>query len=383
VLDHLCEQERAAGGRERGLKAVHEAFYRGDIATYIDRFSREREGLLTRADLERFSAWTEKPVDVEFNGTRLFKCGPWNQGPAMLACLRILEAAGLDGLEHNSPEYLHLLVEAIKLAYADREQYFADPRYVDVPVDALLEPNYAGLRAALIDPDRASDALRPGDPRNGGALLPEDRRLNAGSWGPGTVHVDVIDREGNMVAATPSGAWIMSQEVVPELGFPLGNRLMTFYLGPEHHPNVIAPGKQPRTTISPSLAFRHDQPWMVFGSMGGDQQDQWQLQYFLNRVVFNMTLQEAIEAPKLSSEHFPGFFSPHRGFCRRVRAEASIGGDVLQKLRDRGHEVDVGPAWSEGFLLAAERDASSGVIEAGCDPRGVKAEVFSPAARCW
>ena len=186
-----------------------------------------------------------------------------------------------------------------------------------------------------------------------------------------------------MVAFTPSGAWIKSAEVIPSLGFPLGNRLMTFYLEPKHHPNIIAPFKRPRTTISPSLAFKNKLPWMVFGSMGGDQQDQWQCQFFLNRILFDMSVQEAIEAPKFSSEHFPGFFSPHDRFSNLLRIEPRVSSEILNGLKRRGHKIAVGADWSEGYLLAAAKDPQSGVLEAGCDPRGTKGDIFAASVLCW
>jgi gamma-glutamyltranspeptidase/glutathione hydrolase len=170
--------------------------------------------------------------------------------------------------------------------------------------------------------------------------------------------------------------------VIADLGFPLSCRLMTFYLAPQHHPNVVAPGKRPRTTLTPSLAFRDGRPWMSFGTMGGDQQEQWSLQFFLNRALFGMTLQEAIEAPKLSSEHFPGFFAPHDHFVNRVRVEARVGNKALEELRRRGHDVDVAPDWTEGFISGAEL-YPDGRLEAGFDPRGSKSETFPSFAFCW
>ncbi|HIF70342.1 MAG TPA: gamma-glutamyltransferase family protein [Candidatus Lambdaproteobacteria bacterium] len=384
LFDHLkAAESRQSGNREAGLQAVLEAFYKGDPASEIERFSQERDGLLARSDCERFETHLEEPAALDFADTTVFKCGPWNQGPVLLQALAILENFDLRGMGHNSTEYLHWATEAVKLAFADREQFYGDPRQVDVPLAGLLSKDYARLRAELIDPERANPELRPGDPRNQKALLPVEERLGGASWGPGTVHVDVIDGEGNMVAFTPSGGWLKSSEVVPALGFPLGNRLMTFYLEPAQHPNLIAPGKRPRTTISPSLAFRNGKPWMVWGSMGGDQQDQWQLQFFLNRVVFGMTVQQAIEAPKFSSEHFPGFFTPHDRFPNLLRVEPRIPVAVREELERRGHEIAVGADWSEGYLLAAARDPESGVLEAGCDPRGTKGEVFPAFALCW
>lgn len=384
MFEHLAELERGTGGdRAAGLRAVYDGFYKGDIAAEIAKFSKERDGFLARSDLERFETYLEEPLSIDFAGTTLFKCGFWTQGPTVLQALVMLEPMNLPALGHNSAEYLHTLIETIKLVYADREQYYGDPRQADIPAQALLSRDYAAARAALIDARRADAELRPGDPRNGGAMLPAEERLGGRDWGPGTVHVDVIDAEGNMVAATPSGAWIKSAEVVPALGFPLGNRLMTFYLDPPQHPNRVAPFKRPRTTISPSLAFREGKPWMVFGSMGGDQQDQWQLQFFLNCAAFGMTIQQAIEAPKFSSEHFPGFFAPHTRFPNRVRIEPRVGEDVLRALSERGHEVEVAADWSEGFLLAAARNHETGVLEAGCDPRGAKSEIFPASALCW
>ena len=384
LLDYLKTEEQATSGdRKKGLEAVLEAFYRGDPATEIERFSKERNGLLARSDLERFETHFEEPVSMQFADTKVFKCGPWNQGPVMLQALAILESYDLKGMGHNSENYLHWTTEAFKLAFADREQYYGDPMQVDVPMTELLSKDYSLMRAALVDPEKANSELRPGDPKRKLALLPIVERLGGASWGPGTVHVDVIDGDGNMAAFTPSGGWLKSAEVVPPLGFPLGNRLMTFYLKPNHHPNIIAPFKRPRTTISPSLAFRNNTPWMVFGSMGGDQQDQWQCQFFLNRVLFGMSIQEAIEAPKFSSEHFPGFFAPHDRFPNLIRIEPKFSQKILDGLTRRGHQVEVGADWSEGYLAAAARDPVSGVLEAGCDPRGPKGEVFPALALCW
>jgi gamma-glutamyltranspeptidase/glutathione hydrolase len=384
MLDRLAHVERTSSGdRSARIGAVYNEFYRGDIAAEIATFSAERDGFLSRGDLASYETHIEKPLSIQFGDATLFKCGFWTQGPTVLQTLAIMAPFDPASLGHNSADYLHLLIESLKLAYADREQYYGDARFANIPEQGLLSDAYARARGSLIEMDRAHPDLRPGDPQNGGALLPYDQWLGGKAWGPGTVHVDVVDRYGNMVAATPSGGWIKSSEVMPRLGFSLGNRMMTFYLGPQHHPNVVAPFKRPRTTISPSLAFRKGKPWMVFGSMGGDQQDQWQLQFFLNRTLFGMTIQEAIEAPKLSSEHFPGFFAPHDHFPNKVRIEPRVGEQALADLRRRGHDVEVAIDWSEGYLLAASRDPDTGVMEAGCDPRGTKGEVFPAYALCW
>jgi len=384
LLEHLVGAERRAGGtREAALGAARDAFYRGEPASAIEAFSRERDGLLERADLEGFATRFEPPAALDFRGLRVFKCGLWNQGPVMLQALAILDRFELEALRPDGPEYLHLLIEALKLAFADREQFYADPRWATVSLEALLAPDYARARAALIDPARADPELRPGNPGAGEALLAPEERLGGAAWGAGTVHVDCIDAAGNLASFTPSGAWLRSNEVVPELGFPLGNRLMTFYLEPDHHPNVVRPGKRPRTTISPSLAFRDGEPWSCFGSMGGDQQDQWQLQYLLYRRVFGLGLQEAIEAPKLSSEHFPGFFAPHQRSAQRVRIEPRFPEATLEALAALGHDIERAPDWTEGYLLAVERDPASGLLEAGCDPRGTKGDVFPAFALAW
>ena len=384
TLEALVHAETSTrGDRKAGLDAAYRNFYQGDIANEIARFCKERDGFLERTDLAVYETQIETPHAMSFAGTTLYKCGFWTQGPTILQCLAMLERRNLHSLGHNSAEYLHVLIETIKLVYADREQYYGDPSQTHVPAEMLLSKDYAALRDALIDTGKAIGEMRPGDAWEGKALLAKEKRFEVAPWGHGTVHVDVIDSEGNMVAATPSGAWIKSAEVIPALGFPLGNRLMTFYLEPEHHPNRVAPFKRPRTTISPSLALRGDKPWMVFGSMGGDQQDQWQLQFYLNRVLFGMTIQQAIEAPKLSSENFPGFFAPHDRFPNRVRIEPRVGDAVLQELKKLGHEIEVATDWSEGYLLAASYDPDTGVLEAGSDPRGPKGDVFQSSAMCW
>jgi gamma-glutamyltranspeptidase/glutathione hydrolase len=361
---------------------AEEAFYKGDIAAEIVKFSKERDGLLDAADLGDFQTRIEEPVSLQFGEATLFKCGFWSQGPAMLQTLAILKSFDLKKLGFGSADYLHLLIETMKLAFADREQYYGDPEMALVPAGVLLSEKYAMERKNLIDMRHANGELRPGDAWRNAALLPPDERFTPQPWGPGTVHVDAIDSKGNMASFTPSGAWIKSAEVIPALGFPLTTRLMTFYLGPANHPNVIAPRKRPRTTLTPSLAFRRGRPWMSFGTMGGDQQEQWSLQFILNREVFGMTIQEAIEAPKLSTDHFPGFFAPHDHFPKRVRIEARFGAKAIDELRRRGHDIDVAPDWTEGFISAAEIRAD-GQLEAGCDPRGSKSETFPSFAYCW
>jgi len=368
VLEHLAH-----------ARDPHAEFYRGDVAAEIVKFSRERDGLLSREDFEAFQTRIEAPVSLRFGEIELFKCGFWTQGPAELQTVALMWPY-LKGIAPGSADHCHLLVEAMKLAFADREQYYGDAM---VPGEVLLSQQYTNERAKLIDMRRSNTELRPGDARRNAALLPVDERLTPKDWGGGTVHVDAIDAKGNMASFTPSGGWLMSAEVMPALGFPLSVRMMTFYLEPAHHPNVVAPGKRPRTTLTPSLAFKGGKPWMTFGTMGGDNQGQWLLQFFVYRAAFGMTLQEAIEAPRLSTEHFPGFFAPHRGAPNRVRIEPRFGAKVIDELRRRGHDIDLAPDWSEGFVSGAQLDESSGLLEAGCDPRGSKSECFPAAAWCW
>ena len=384
TLDWLANVERTAPGYGVAkLQAVHDGFYQGEVAAEIARFSKEREGLLAREDFERFETLIEEPTRLRFGDSELFKCGFWSQGPAELQTMALMARQDLKAMGPGSADYCHLLIEAMKLAFADREQYYGDPVQSIVPGVVLLSDEYAARRAQLIDMRRANAELRPGDARRNAARLPAEECFTPKSWGAGTVHVDAVDSRGNMASFTPSGAWLASAEVVEPVGFPLSVRMMTFYLGPDHHPNVVAPGKRPRTTLTPSLAFRNGKPWMTFGTMGGDNQGQWLLQFFLYRAVFGMSLQEAIEAPKLSTEHFPGFFAPHEGYPNQVRIEPRFGPKVLDELRRRGHKLDVAPDWSEGFVSAVQYDEATGLIEAGCDPRGSKSECFPAFAFAW
>lgn len=382
MFDYLSNTEaHTTGERANRLRAVFDAFYKGDIAAKIVAFVEERDGLLAASDLDMFEAPVEEPVSTRFHGADVYKCGPWSQGPVLLQTLAILKNIDLRGLEHNSAPYVHAVVEAIKLAFADRDQYYGDPAQINVPINELISDRYGALRYALIGP-RSNVELRPGDPAHMTALLATEKRLGGDAWGPGTVQIDVMDRDGGTAAFTPSGAWIMQSEVVPALGFPLGVRLSNSGLWPDGHPNLVAPFRRPRTTISPTLVMRDNRPWLAFGSMGGDQQDQWQLQMLLNRLVFDMPLQQAIEAPKFSSEHFPGFFYPHDSVRNRLRIEESIGSATLAGLRSQGHDLDVGPAWSEGFICATERH-SNDMLEAGVDPRGTKSDVFPASALAY
>jgi gamma-glutamyltranspeptidase/glutathione hydrolase len=273
---------------------------------------------------------------------------------------------------HNSADYLHAVIEASKLAFADREQYYGDPRFARVPLRGLLSPAYAAARRALIDPRTASMAMRPGDPYPyEGTAAPEGLEPVPGrAWTGGTTGTRAIDAAGNMFSATPSGAWFRSSPIIPGLGFCLGTRCQMFWLHDERHPNALQPRKQPRTTLTPSLAMKDGRPWLVFGTPGGDQQDQWTLQFFLNVVDFGMDLQDAIDAPSFHSLHFPSSFYPRDARAGAVVMEARVHPDVVGALRARGHTIDLVPGWSINFTTAVGIDTGRGLIEGAASSRG-------------
>jgi gamma-glutamyltranspeptidase/glutathione hydrolase len=366
-------------GREAALRAAADRFYRGDIAMEIVAWSDANGGVLQASDLAAFKTRVETPVSAEYRGTTVYKCGPWSQGPVFLQQLKILEGFDLAAMRHNSPDYIHTVIESAKLAFADREAYYADPEFIDVPMKALVSKEYADIRRTLID-KRASMEQRPGDPIAMRAL--REGRLEARAWGGGTIHVTACDRAGNMIAVTASGGWLPSSPVMDSLGFPLGSRMQTFFLD-EKHPNALRPGKRPRTTLSPSMAMRGDRPDLAFGTPGGDQQDQWTLQFFLNVIDFGMPLQEAIEAPKFSSAHFPSTFYPHGTRPGVLRIEERVDEKTRAQLASRGHLIELRPPWSEGHVLAVELDRARGLLRGGCDPRGQQVPSIPAATIGW
>ena len=378
----LLDAEAAARnrGREAGLEAARNRFYRGDIAREIVAWSEANGGLLALEDLAGFATKIEAPVHADYRRLRVFKCPPWSQGPVFLQQLRLLEGADLRALGHNSVDYIHFLIEAAKLAFADREAWYADPDFVAVPIAALLSPRYAAIRRELIDQQRASMEHRPGDPVHMRARAQNSAEPRA--WDSGTIHVAAADRAGNMIAITASGGWIPSSPVIDALGFPLGTRMQTFHLDGDH-PNALMPGKRPRTTLSPSLVMRAGEPYLAFGTEGGDQQDQWTLQFFLNVVEFGMNLQEAIEAPKFSSAHFPSTFFPHAAHPGVLRVESRIDADVRAGLAARGHQLKLRPPWSEGRVLAVAIDRGRDIVLGGADPRGQLSVVLAAQAIGW
>ncbi len=377
-----AEHRVQSQGRTRGLAAARNVFYHGEIAQIIAAHAQAHGGLLTVEDLATFRCKIEEPVALNYRGYDVYKCGPWSQGPVFLQQLAILEGYDLNGMGHNSADYIHTVVETTKLAFADREQYYGDPDFVNVPLAGLLSKEYATNRRALIDPRRASSEQRPGNPRTGAALLTGEEIFAARNWGPGTVYVTVVDKERNMASFTPSGAWIPSSPVIDGLGFPLGTRVQTFYLDPRH-PNALVPGKRPRTTLTPTLVLRNGAPCMVFGTPGGDQQDQWTLQFFLNVVEFGMEVQDAIEAPRFSSAHFPSSFYPHNAVPGLLRAEDRIPEAVRRELAARGHKLEVKEEWSEGDVLGICVDLDRGILRGGADPRGEQSKRMPSYAIGW
>jgi gamma-glutamyltranspeptidase/glutathione hydrolase len=368
-------------GREAAIDAARDRFYRGDIAREIVKWSEANGGLLAQTDLAEFTTKIEEPITAHYGGVAVHKCQPWSQGPVFLQQLRLLEGFDLRRMGHNTADYIHTLIEAAKLAFSDREAYYADPDFTDVPLGALLSDEYTKLRRQLIDPHHACNVDRPGDPIKMHPLL-DGNRAEARSWGPGTIHVTAADGSGNMVACTASGGWIPSSPVIESLGFPLGTRVQTFYLD-ERHANALRPRKRPRTTLTPSMATRDGAPFLSFGTPGGDQQDQWTLQFFLNLVEFGMELQEAIEAPRFSTAHFPSSFYPHGARPGVLRIENRVDASVREELARRGHEVEVRPAWCEGHVLGIRFDPRERLLYGGADPRGQLAVVMAAQAIGW
>ena len=446
----LDQAEAASGDRDEQIEAARQAYYQGfvaeTIAAYVassgvmDVTGQPHRGLLSYSDLAGWHPRLEEPLTYDVGGLTVCKTKPWGQGPVFLQQLALLDGFDLAAMGPGTADYIHTVTECAKLAFADREAWYGDPDFTDVPVKALLSAEYADARRQLVGP-RASADLRPGAPEGRAPTLPDfvtgtftgdgddgsvapspdaaprtdvapsldveppAPRLDPGTGeptmrtsgpgprtargGPGprtarggpdpttassyrvgdTCHLDVADRFGNMVSATPSGGWLQSSPVIPGLGFCLGTRAQMFTLTPGL-PATLAPGKRPRTTLTPSLALRDRDPYLAFGTPGGDQQDQWSLLVFLNHLQFGMNLQQAIDFPSFHSAHMPSSFYPRLAQPRVLDVEARVGAPVITELRRRGHLVNVRPAWSLGRVSAVAR--RNGVLYAAANPRGMQ-----------
>ena len=396
VLRGMCEAESGAKSRVAGIEAARDAFYKGHVAERIAQFIADNPvedasgsahaGLLTYDDMAEWHATVEDTASYDYRGLEVHKCPTWTQGPVFLQQLAILQGFDIASMGHNSAGYLHTYLESAKLAFADREAYYGDPAFDNVPLDTLLSDSYNSGRRGLIGED-ASMEMRPGDVGNGfpsyaAADVGEDNRgalgvaatvvqdLGMGHAHVGdTTHLDAVDIEGNMVAATPSGGWIGSSPVVRGLGFPIGTRGQMFYLNPAR-PNALEPRKRPRATLTPSLVTKDGEPYMVFGTPGGDMQDQVTLQLFLNYVEFGMNIQQALDAPTVFSTHFPSSFYPREAYRGHVSVDSRVPSDVIAELRRRGHVVDDDGPWIGGKPMGIRLHRERGVIAGGSSSKG-------------
>ena len=369
-IQYMADEERASAsrGREAGLEAARDAFYRGDIARKIVAFMREEGGLLSAEDLAEYHSPVGPAERRRFGDLEVFTCGAWCQGPVLLQTLALLEGIDLASLEQNSPDYIHQLAEALKLAFADREAYYGDPAKVEVPLATLISSEYAAERRKLIRPDRGwTEMPPPGDLGRAGARF----RASIGDPNPepDTSYVCVADRHGNLFSATPSDGSYGSP-VVPGTGLIPSNRGSQSRPDPRH-PSGVAPGKRPRLTPNPALAIRGRDQFMPFGTPGGDVQTQAMLQVLLNVFVYGHDVQSAIEAPRFATYSFPSSFAPFDYYPGRLALEARIPEDVIGDLARRGHEIQRWPdwIWTAGSVCAILADRRRGVLEAGADPR--------------
>ena len=388
-------RETVGGSREARIEAARRTWYRGFVAEAIGEFfakseildvsGRRHRGLLAAQDMAEWTPRVEDPVGYDYAGHTVLKCGPWSQGPVFLQQLALLAGFDIAAMDPVGAAFVHTVAECMKLAYADREAFYGDPDFTAVPLDALLSPAYNDERRRLVGAE-ASMALRPGTVDNRSPWVDHEAaaRLEMLTRAPGageptvarmgvigadTVHIDVIDRWGNMVSATPSGGWLQSSPAVPGLGFCLGTRGQMFWLRPGL-PNSLAPRKRPRTTLSPSMALRDGKPWMAFGTPGGEQQDQWSPIFFLRRVHHRLGIQAAIDMPSFHAEHWPSSFWPRAARPGKLVLEGRFDASVRDELARRGHLVTMGEDWSEGRLSGA--DVVDGVMHAGANPRGMQ-----------
>jgi gamma-glutamyltranspeptidase/glutathione hydrolase len=394
------EAESAGGSREHRIEAARRAWYEGFVAEAIDKLHRQpvmdtsgepHAGFLTGQDLARWRATIEPPITYDYGDYTVCKAGPWAQSPVLLQQLALLKGLGTEAMDPEGADFVHTITESTKLALADREAFYGDPTFVEVPIAQLLSEAYNAERRRLIEPT-ASPALRPGriagfggpvalraegstnyaHPETADVATPVGRKHV--SWaehqgrGVGdTCHFDIIDRFGNMISGTPSGGWCSGAPVVPGLGFCVSTRGQMFSLD-ARHPNVIAPGKRPRTTLTPTLALRRGEPYLVFGTPGGDQQDQWAVHAFLRHVDHGMNLQQAVDAPSFYTRHAPNSFFPREWSPAHLGIEDTFPRATLAELDRRGHKLDVASRWGHyNSMTMASREGR--VLKAGASPR--------------
>ncbi len=399
----IVEEAEAAGGdRDRQIEAARAAWSQGFVAEAIDDFCRTSEamdssglrhrGLLTAEDMAEWRATAEAPLTYDYHGYTLAKCGPWSQGPVFLQQLALLRGFDIGAMDPVGADFVHTVTECTKLAMADREAFYGDPEFTDVPMETLLSDAYNDKRRKLVKRQASSelqpgaikghsgwidlavaprvlqngetDALAMGDP-----TIDRDLPTPQGEQRGDTCHLDVIDRHGNMVSATPSGGWLQSSPMIPGLGLCLGSRAQMFWLD-ERSASALAPGKRPRTTLTPSFALRDGKPYMAFGTPGGDQQDQWSLTFYLRHVHHGMNLQQAIDCPAFHTDHMPSSFWPRGMSPASLTVEGRFDRKVVKALERRGHRVAVDGDWTLGRISAATR--VDGVLKAAANPRGMQ-----------
>ena len=377
LLDYLGNYEKKINGtRNNKFNKLHDAFYKGDVANSILKFSKKNDGLLSKEDFEYFNVKFEKTIFEKYGDFQVHKTNFWGQGLTSLMMLKMANKQKIKTLQ--SADDVHKFIEILKLTFADREMYFTGKYNTRVKASHLLNDTYLNKRIRLIT-EKAIDTIIPGDPLSKNSLLPIDNDIKP--WGAGTVHISIIDKDNNAVSCTPSGGWIRSNEVINELGFPLGNRLMTFYLSKPGHTNFITPLQQPRTTLSPTLIINHKKKEILScGTMGGDAQDQWQAQFLMNYMFSNKNIDQALNEPRVSSEHLPAFFHPHDPNYKQLLLEERLA-PLQSKLIKKGHKCQTVTDWSEGFILCTRK--KNKIYDAYADIRSYKSQIFQAQALAW
>ncbi|MGI4982218.1 MAG: gamma-glutamyltransferase family protein [Janthinobacterium lividum] len=396
----ILREAQIVSDRSEQCERARLAFYKGFVAdavdtafrtqAVLDTSGRRNHGFLTADDMARWEPHYEDSASLEYEGLTVHKTGPWGQGPMFLQQLALLKGFDIASMDPLGPDFVHTVIECSKLAFADRDVFYGDPDFAHVPLETLLSEGYNARRRTLIDPLHASMTLRPGSPDP--AIDTEARlrllvamagREQPGGFGQGeptfaplpevrgdTVHLDVTDRWGNMVSATPSGGWLQAAPAIAALGFNITTRAQMFWLE-EGLPSSLGPRRRPRTTLSPTLVTRDGKPYAAFGTPGGDQQDQWAIQMFLKHVHHGMNLQRAIDSPTFQTAHFPGSFYPRSIELGQMSAEASFPVSTLDALRARGHALTIAEEWTLGRMCAVA--VRGGLMRGAATPRYMQA----------